>query len=80
MIAPPSICPSTSVGLIARPTSYTCTIFSTTTSPVSSSTSTSATHAAYEIAECGSISTWPVASSTSANGLSAVDEPLISSP
>jgi hypothetical protein len=52
----------------------------TTTSPVSSSTSTSATQAAYEIAECGSISTWPFASFTSANGFNAVDEPEMSSP
>ena len=50
------------------------------TSPVSSSTSTSATQAAYEIAECGSTSTAPVSSSTFENGFSAAPVPVISSP
>ena len=51
------------------------------TTPVSSSTSTSAAHAAYEIAEWGGRSTLPVSGSTiAAYGLSWAPVPVISSP
>ncbi len=53
----------------------------TCTTPVSSSTSTSAAHAAYEIAEWGGRSTSPVSGSTiDAYGLSWAPVPVISSP
>ena len=41
-MAPPWICPSTRIGLIARPTSWQAAYRSTLTCPVSVSTSTSA--------------------------------------
>ena len=48
MYAEPSICPSTIVGLMARPQSCATQIRFTSTNPVSSSTSTSATWAVKE--------------------------------
>ena len=73
--APPSICCVAIAGFSARPTSYTLYMASTSTTPVSSSTSTSATVQACAWQESGSIS--PVSGTGTESSLRKMPRPEI---